>query len=194
MIFGYNAYSGMLRKKSLLVAMGMVAIPLSFHFHSQAASLRSVPTTPTVPPDPRVARLHGFLSKLDCPVASMADDFVRAADQNHLDWRLLPSIAVIESGGGKAYKNNNIFGWNNGEQAFESIRSGLELVAYKLGHSPLYRRHDSLGKLRIYNENQSYASSVISVMNRISPVSRLQPVADSGQRIQNMGAFSVIQY
>lgn len=99
----------------------------------------------------------------------MAQDFVRAADENHLDWRLLPSIAVIESGGGKAYRNNNIFGWNRGQQSFATIQSGLELVAFKLGRSPLYRRHDSLGKLRIYNENEDYADSVLAVMNRICP-------------------------
>jgi hypothetical protein len=91
------------------------------------------------------------------------------ADENKLDWRLLPSIAVIESGGGKAYKNNNIFGWNGGEQQFATILSGLELVAYKLAHSPLYQRRSNLEKLRIYNENEEYADSVMAVMRRISP-------------------------
>lgn len=176
MIFGYNANSGALRKKGLLVAMGMVAIPLSFHIHSLAASIPASPRTPTIPHDPRVGRLHQFLAKLDCPVAPMSADFIRAADENHLDWRLLPSIAVIESGGGKAYKNNNIFGWRGGEQAFATIRSGLELVAYKLGHSSLYRRHNSFGKLRIYNENEEYANAVMAVMNRISPDATLRTV------------------
>ena len=70
--------------------------------------------------DPRTVRLKKFLTKLHCPVAYLSEEFVRAADDNHLDWRLLPSIAIIESGGGKAYirEKNNIFGWGGGEIYF----------------------------------------------------------------------------
>jgi hypothetical protein len=194
MIFGYSPSSGTLRKKSLLVAMGMVAIPLSLHFHSPAAPIPAQPKIPPPPRDPRVTKLHGFLARLDCPVASMAEDFVKISDENHLDWRLLPSIAVIESGGGKAYRNNNIFGWNKGAQSFATIRSGMELVAYKLAHSPLYRRHDCLGKLRIYNQDEDYAPSVLAVMNRISPVVKLRPVSDSIPMGRNLQAAEVVRY
>jgi hypothetical protein len=109
-------------------------------------------------------------------VVNLAEDFVHAADDNHLDWRLLPSISVVESGGGKAYRNNNIFGWNQGLQLFPTIRAGINTVAFKLGKSPLYRDRDSVGKLRIYNPDESYAGLVLSVMNRISPVAQLKPV------------------
>ena len=192
MIFGYSATGGALRKKSLLVAMGMVAIPLSLQLHRPVIQASAQPKIPPPPRDPRVTKLHGFLAKLDCPVATMAEDFVRVADENHLDWRLLPSIAVIESGGGKAYRNNNIFGWNKGDQSFATIRSGMELVAYKLAHSPLYRRRDSLGKLRIYNEDEDYAPAVLAVMNRISPVIRLRPVSNTVPR--SLQASEVVRY
>ena len=185
MIFGYGANVA-LRKKTMLMALGVVAIPLSLQFHSQAASASVGTKNSSVPRDPRVTRLEGFLTKLDCPVAAMSEDFIKAADENHLDWRLLPSIAVIESGGGKAYKNNNIFGWNRGEQAFATIRSGLELVAYKLGHSPMYRRHDSLGKLRVYNEHAEYPDAVMAVMNRISPNVRLRTVSSRSLDLQQV--------
>jgi hypothetical protein len=118
----------------------------------------------------RVIRLHGFLAKLHCPVVDLARDFVLAADANHLDWRLLPSISVIESGGGKQYRNNNIFGWNQGLEIFPSIRAGLDTVAFKLGQSSLYRNRNVLGKLRLYNPDDSYPGRVLSVMRRISPV------------------------
>jgi hypothetical protein len=179
------------RKKSLLMALGVVAIPLTLQLHG-AGSPVAVKVS-EAPRDPRVARLHGFLKKLDCPVAPLSEDFVRVADENELDWRLLPSIAVIESGGGKAYKNNNIFGWNKGEQAFATIRSGLELVAYKLGRSPLYRRHDSLGKLRIYNEHEDYPAAVMAVMNRISPDVTLRTVSDAMHHRDILDA-ELIQY
>jgi hypothetical protein len=114
--------------------------------------------------------LQKFFAKLHCPVKEFASDFVAAADENNLDWRLLPSISVVESGGGKAYRNNNIFGWDQGTHAFASIRSSIQEVAAKLGRSPLYRRHpDAAGKLRIYNRNDGYVESVVALMERISP-------------------------
>jgi hypothetical protein len=126
--------------------------------------------------DPRTIRLKKFLGKLHCPVAYLSEEFVRAADDNHLDWRLLPSIAIIESGGGKAYirEKNNIFGWGGGEIHFTSVHAGLQSVAYELGRGPLYRRHNSLGKLHLYNPDENYAQQVMAVMRRISPVTKLR--------------------
>jgi hypothetical protein len=126
--------------------------------------------------DPRTVRLKKFLGKLKCPVAYLAEDFVRAADDNHLDWRLLPSIAIIESGGGKAYirEKNNIFGWGGGEIYFTSVQAGVQQVAYELGRGSLYRRHNSLGKLHLYNPDENYAQQVLAVMRRISPIVKLR--------------------
>jgi hypothetical protein len=119
--------------------------------------------------DPRLERLTSFFARLRCPVLPLSADFIRAADENHLDWRLLPSISVVESGGGKRYRNNNIFGWDNGFYPFTSIRSGIHEVAFRLAHSPIYRNHDAIGKLRLYNPDASYSVQVVQVMNRISP-------------------------
>ncbi len=134
--------------------------------------------------DPRTIRLKRFLVKLHCPIANLSEDFVNAADDNHLDWRLLPSIAVVESGGGKAYikEKNNIFGWGGGELSFPTLRSGLNEVAYKLGRSPLYRHHSSLGKLHLYNPDENYAQQVLSVMRRISPVMNIRSA--EGEAVQ----------
>ena len=163
--------------KRLMIVAGLVALPVT-------ARLETVPAAKSVPakkpekpakPDPRTVRLQRFFTKLHCPVLNLSEDFIHAADDNHLDWRLLPSISVIETGGGKAYRNNNLFGWDNGDQPFPTLRAGLNLVAYKLGRSPLYRDRDVTGKLRIYNPDVSYPQKVIDVMNRISPVVDLRP-------------------
>lgn len=154
-----------------LIVVSLLAGPLTVRTE------RKLPTGPAVPvmlpqavdPDPRVVRLHEFLLGLHCPVSSLAEDFIAAADNNQLDWRLLPSIAVIESGGGKAYKNNNIFGWDNGEQAFPTIRYSIHELAFRLTNSPIYRNRDVKAKLRLYNPNQGYAEAVLAVMHRISP-------------------------
>jgi hypothetical protein len=190
MSFGYKDLQKRLAlsPKQLMVAIGLVALPASVQIEKVASAepvpVRTNALTPRVAPkaavipnvDPRTVRLTKFFSRLHCPVLSLADDFIHEADANHLDWRLLPSISVIESGGGKAYRNNNIFGWNKGAQFFPSIRSGIKEVAYKLGRSPLYKNRDSVGKLRVYNPEDGYVQTVVTVMNRISPVVNLQPV------------------
>jgi hypothetical protein len=157
--------------KHLLVAAGVVVIlPAVVKFDAAPLKRYTVATAKPSKPDSRAIKLRSFLGRLHCPIVDMTEDFIHAADDNHLDWRLLPSIAVIESSGGKAYKKNNIFGWGEGEASFPTIRAGLNQVAYKLGRSPLYRHQDSLGKLLMYNPNEDYADHVLAVMKQISPV------------------------
>ncbi len=164
--------------KQLIIAAGLLALPLAIRMEKRPAPVEPIQAKRPEPvnPDPRIVRLKKFFAKLHCPVRDLAEDFVQAADDNELDWRLLPSISVVESGGGKAYRNNNIFGWNQGLEAFPTIRSGIHEVAFKLGKSALYKNRDVLGKLRLYNPDETYADSVLTVMSRISPAVRLQPV------------------
>jgi hypothetical protein len=168
-----------------LAVLGLFILPMGFCIEEagSAPTLKAAPTRVSsaanviAKPDARTERLKRFFATLHCPISYLAADFVRAADENALDWRLLPSISVIESGGGKAYKNNNIFGWANGEYLFSTLKAGIHEVAYKLGRSPLYRNRDVEGKLHLYNPNEEYATNVITVMNRISPVVHLQKVS-----------------
>lgn len=178
MRFGYGMVSTGLTSVSrrVALALSLCCVPALVWVETHAAAKPAAESRAFVQkavspqPDPRVVRLVRYFSRLNCPVSNLSHVFVKAADKNHLDWRLLPSIAVVESGGGKAYKNNNIFGWNSGLQAFSSISSGIEIVAARLAHSPLYRNRDSAGKLRVYNPNETYVHDVLTVMNRISPI------------------------
>jgi hypothetical protein len=164
--------------KQLLVAVGLFALPWSMRTEKRPPAVGLAPAKRLEPvsSDARTVRLKKFFTNLHCPVSDLADEFVHAADDNRLDWRLLPSISVVESGGGKAYRNNNIFGWNQGMQLFPTIRAGIHEVAFKLAKSPLYQNRDLLGKLRLYNPDESYSGAVLRVMNRISPSVNLQPV------------------
>ncbi|HEX4227408.1 MAG TPA: hypothetical protein VHZ07_01980 [Bryobacteraceae bacterium] len=168
--------------KQLMVAVGLLALPFSVRVEKQVPAKPAKPapakspTAPEIKVDRRTVRLTNFFCRLRCPVSNLAQEFVTVADENRLDWRLLPSISVIESGGGKAFRNNNILGWSNGGQVFPSIGSGIRVVAYKLGRSPLYRNRDSRGKLLIYNPNPEYAEKVEDVMKQISPVVNVRPV------------------
>lgn len=119
--------------------------------------------------DPRTARLYEYLEKRDLPVKIYAADFVRAADEYSLDWRLLPSISIVESTGGKYFKNNNVFGWANGEQRFGSVRHGIYRVAHQLHHGRAYRGKDVPAKLATYNSNPEYRAKVLRLMDQIGP-------------------------
>jgi hypothetical protein len=119
--------------------------------------------------DPRHHLLERFFANRNAPARAHVADFIKAADTNDLDWRLLPSIAHVESGGGKRFKNNNIFGWNNAEHRFPSIRAGIHAVADRLANSRLYKNKSLEALLRTYNANAEYAIRVKKVMRLIGP-------------------------
>src|SRR5579859_2213149 len=119
--------------------------------------------------DPRLESLNRFFQKGDCPAQDFSADFLRVADQNNLDWRLLPSISMVESGGGREARNNNLFGWDGGKAIFTSLRAAIHDVARRLGNSKLYRDKGVDEILRTYNPGANYPKAVKSVMRRISP-------------------------
>jgi hypothetical protein len=142
-------------------------------------------------PDARVEALRGFFRSIHSPLAPLAADFVQAADHNGLDWRLLPSIAMVESSGGIHYKNRNIFGWGSGHTKFRSIRSSIHYVASRLSRSRLYAGKDVLAVLRTYNPvRPEYPYRVLRVMGRLPADSLLfarmpssnAPVREAGYR------------
>jgi hypothetical protein len=147
--------------KGLVMFAGLLAAPVTM----------KVPHPPYVkmpqPPDPRLVRLQQFLQQQECPINKFANDFIEAADYNELDWRLLPSISFVESSGGKAYKNNNVFGWDSCDERFPSVRAGIHIVAERLAHLEQYKDKDVDGILRTYNPNLDYPKKVKAIMNRL---------------------------
>jgi hypothetical protein len=93
--------------RDFLLIAGLLAAP----FTTSVQQYRAEPAVDQN--DPRLSRLTKFFADRDCPLRDSAMDFLVAADQNELDWRLLPSISIIESSGGKDYTNNNVFGWDS---------------------------------------------------------------------------------
>jgi len=119
--------------------------------------------------DPRFQSLTRFFHKADCPAEKYSAEFLRAADANALDWRLLPSLSFVETSGGKGARNNNLFGWNSGRAHFPSPVAGIHAVGYLLKHSSVYRNKKLDSILAVYNPVEQYADRVKSVMRRISP-------------------------
>jgi hypothetical protein len=119
--------------------------------------------------DMRLERLKAFFGKFDCPAKDYSGDFIAAAERYDLDWRLLPSISYLESTGGKAAKNNNLFGWNCGRTGFDSVAASIHEVGRRLARSPLYRSKNLDQLLATYNPIGDYAQRVKNIMQRIAP-------------------------
>jgi len=65
------------------------------------------------------------------PLYEYAEVLVDAADKYGLDYRLMPAISIIESGGGKKlFKPYNPFGW--GQYSFSSFEEAIYYVAERL--------------------------------------------------------------
>lgn len=153
--------------KDFLLVAGLLAAPAT-------VSIQQHQALPTVKQnDPRLSRLQKFFGDRDCPLRDSAKEFLIAADQNQLDWRLLPSISIIESSGGKDYTNNNVFGWDSCKEKFSSVRAGIHYVAAQLGKSTRYKGKDIDSKLQIYNPLPEYSQKVKAVMRAIGSQPRL---------------------
>jgi hypothetical protein len=137
--------------------------------HADAAKAKTAEHRDEPAKDRRLARLRAFFAQGNCPAAKLSPIFLEAADAYALDWRLLPSLSFIETSGGKAARNNNIFGWDSGRAAFSSAAAGIRSVASYLSQSTLYRNKDVDGILKTYNGNAGYGRKVKEVMQRIAP-------------------------
>jgi hypothetical protein len=120
--------------------------------------------------DVREAILRRFFRENHCPAESYAEAFIVEADSHKLDWRLLPSLALVESGGGQRQLKNNFFGWDNGVSRFVSATEAIHHVAQALAEARPYKGKDTNGKLAAYNKTPGYRELVTGVMRRISPV------------------------
>ena len=152
--------------RSLCVFAGLTVVPAGItQADAQIPQVRQNPTE-----DPRLNALRKFFLTLNCPLAPVAEVFVAEADSHNLDWRLLPSLAVIESGGGRISRGNNIFGWNNGNASFPTLGAAIHQVAKTLAGGTAYKNKNLLGLLRTYNPVQGYAEKVQFMMGQISPM------------------------
>ncbi len=158
------------KSSHLLAIVGMMAGPF--------VATSPAPTSDIIQgkQDPRLVRLEKYFEEKQCPVRPLARDFVRAADKHNLDWRLLPSIAFVESSGGKTYHNNNIFGWSNGDHRFRSVRESIHTVAERLANSHYYRNKPIHKILKTYNPVPGYSERVMDVMDDLGPSKPTRPL------------------
>jgi len=146
-----------------ILMMGVASLPVGISTSKAAEPVHDYST------DLRFHTLRNFFRRLECPAERYCTTFLEAADAYNLDWRLLPSISFVESTGGKAARNNNLFGWDSGRAQFPSPAAGIHMVGYQLSHSYLYKSKSLDGLLATYNPDPDYVQLVKSVMRRIAP-------------------------
>ncbi|OGI93802.1 hypothetical protein A3A07_01215 [Candidatus Nomurabacteria bacterium RIFCSPLOWO2_01_FULL_41_52] len=126
----------------------------------------------------RAKAIDAYFAKRDMPLEGVGMKMVQAAEDNDLDWRLLPAIAVRESTGGKNACDrveNNSFGWGSCKIGFKSNEEAIKTVAKNLGGNNPNTAHHYDNKtikqiLRAYNPPYivpRYAEQVMSIMKAI---------------------------
>lgn len=116
--------------------------------------------------DERAKILQAYFIKYNSPLQYHAQDFIDAADANQMDWKLVPSIAGVEStfgkfipGGHGAYTSYNAWGWGvYGTQSlgFKSWRDGIFTVS-----TGLKKDYINKGLTDPYAMNKVYAASPV---------------------------------
>src|SRR3989338_5519229 len=108
--------------------------------------------------DSRAKILVAYLSTFNSPLQDNAQDFIDAADTYNLDWKMVASIAGVESTFGKQIPGGyNAWGWGvYGTQAvyFNSWREGIFTIAKGLREGYLNK-----GLTDPYSINRIYAAS-----------------------------------
>jgi hypothetical protein len=153
-------------KRIIVAAMFGISLLLPF---PKTTAMADTPVMPTPMMDSRAVALGKFFESRNCPLLPYVDDFIAAADKYQLDYRLLPSISVIESQCGKIYprKTNNPFGWNSARTGFESIPAAIDFITGQLANSRYYTKKSITQKLHAYCPNPTYPSRVENLMNQI---------------------------
>jgi hypothetical protein len=163
----------------LFVVLGL-AIWSSHSYSLQPPSPAPVPTlTPTPTPlpttqpvDPRAQALTAFFIAHNCPPINyqLIPDYLAAADQYQIDYRLLPALSYQESTCAQHYPaaSNNIWGWNSARTGFASLQSGINYISNQLANGHYYANKTTDQKLRAYNHHPDYPSEVEQLMKEIS--------------------------
>jgi hypothetical protein len=132
---------------------------------NSSATLPPLPPKPA--PDPRAARLEQFFERYRCPSPQHVTEYLLAADDYGLDYRLLPALSIRETHCGIEETRNNRWGYHPGRQGFSSIEAGIDYVARQLAENPTYRGKSLRDKLFTYNPRPAYPREVQQIMLEI---------------------------
>lgn len=148
--------------KYLLILVALFFFSLFLDREAKAISMPEERSISEITPkklDREAEILAAYLESYDSPMKNHSQDFIDAAREYNLDWRLLPAIAGVESTFGKHIPGGyNAYGWAiytpDSRFGFKSWRDGMFVVAKGL-------REDYLNKglTDPYSINKIYAAS-----------------------------------
>lgn len=133
------------------------------------------------PVDKRATILKDYLAKHNSPLEDSAQDFIDAADQYGLDWKLVVSISGVESTFGKyipggfngwgwgVYGNNAIY-FKSWREAIFTISKGLRENYVDKGYAEPYSMN------RLYAASPNWGKNVTFFMNSIEKFAQNYPV------------------
>ncbi len=107
--------------------------------------------------DPKARILADYFASYNSPFEYQAQDFIDAANQYGIDWKLVPAISGVESTFGKQSYGYNAWGWGiygNNTLNFKSWRDGIFTVA-----GGLKENYIDKGLTNPYTMNRVYAAS-----------------------------------
>jgi hypothetical protein len=126
----------------------------------------------------RADKIDAYFRDRNMPLEGYGMKMVQVAEENDIDWRLLPAISIIETTGGKNLCKskdgaNNPFGFGSCKIGFNSFNEAIEIVGKNLGgNNPRtaihYDNKDLDGILKSYNSViPTYNKKIKGFMERI---------------------------
>lgn len=152
-----------------------------------AQSATTDATQPTssdaIPIDNRANILRAFLHEYDSPLEAEAGTFVREADKNSIDWKLVAAIAGTESTFGKNIPSYsyNAWGWGipTGAQSgvgFTSWNDGITTVSQGLKENYIDKGATTLDQIgEIYAASPMWATHVQFFIEKIDQFAASDP-------------------
>jgi hypothetical protein len=144
------------------------------------SSESSVITTQEDESREKAEAIDNYFASKGAPLSGYGINFVKEAEKNGLDWRLLPAIAMRESTGGKfACKSvnapNNSFGWYSCKKGFDSVEESIEYISKTISgnneKATSYNKDMTTEQiLKTYNPDSivpGYSKQVMKIMDSI---------------------------
>jgi hypothetical protein len=126
--------------------------------------------------DYRETVLSNFLTNYNSPLSSYSKLLIKVADEYGIDWKLLPAIAIKESGGCKAIPEGsyNCWGWgihSKGTLMFDSYEEAIKTVALGLKTNYIDKGYDTVEKIMdkyAHHDSTTWADGVYFYINQIN--------------------------
>lgn len=165
-----------------LLTLSLIFLPFNLAkatpVYAQSEQIMEIEAKPI---DKRAAILKDYLAKHNSPLENSAQDFIDAADQYDLDWRLVVSISGVESTFGKRIPGGyNGWGWGvygDNRIYFTSWREAIFTISKSLKKDYVDKGYtEPFSMNRKYAASKSWGTNVTFFMNEIEKYAQNYPI------------------